>query len=137
MAFCNCIASTVRRVLRPAQALTAFLFAAVALGGCSVATDGVGALMVDPSRYEGYNCKDLTGQWTTLVKREKELRNLIDRADDGGGAGVVVGAVAYRGDYQTVLEQEKLLQHTAAEKKCQLKPPPTATATFTSDQTIR
>lgn len=135
MAFC--LASTMRRVLRPAQAFAAFLFVAAALGGCGVTRDGVGALMVDPGRYEGYNCKDLAGQWGGLVKREKQLHNLIDRADEGGGAGEVVGAVAYRGDYQTVLEQEKVLQRTAAEKKCQLTTAPAAAAPFTSDRTIR
>lgn len=115
----------------PIKTFAGVVLAAAMLAGCGA--DGVGALMVDPARYDGYNCKDLIGQWNNLVTREKQLRNLIGKADESG-SGVVVGAVAYRGDYQTVLEQKKILQRAAAEKKCQLTPTPTA---FTSDQTIR
>jgi hypothetical protein len=93
-------------------AIAGVLLAAAALAGCST-SDGVGALMVDPGRYEGYNCKDLVGT-----------------------SGVVIGALAYRSDYETVLEQKRVLRRTAAEKKCQLTPP-AATTKFTSDQTIR
>lgn len=101
------------------------------LAGCgSTYSDGVGSLLVDPSRYEGYGCKDLISQLNGLSTREKQLRNLIDRADESAG-GVVIGAMAYRSDYQTVLEQKKVLQRTAAEKKCQMAP------AFASDQTIR
>ncbi len=107
------------------------LVAATMLAGCGA--DGVGALMVDPARYDGYDCKALVGQWNGLVVREKQLRNLIDKADQSG-AGVVIGAVAYRGDYQTVLAQKNLLQRTAAEKKCQLT---STSPAFTSDHTIR
>ncbi len=107
-----------------------FAFAAAALGGCGVGTDGLGSLMVDPARYDGYNCKQLSDQWSALLVREKQLRNLIDKADEGGG-GTVIGALAYRGDYQTVLEDKIVLQRAAAARKCQLTP------TFASDQTIR
>jgi hypothetical protein len=108
-----------------------FALAAGTLAGCGATySDGVGSLFVDPSKYDGYNCKDLIGQLKNLDTREKELRNLIDRADQSAG-GVVIGAVAYRSDYQTVLEQKKVLQRAAAERKCQMVP------TFASDQTIR
>jgi hypothetical protein len=109
----------------------AFVLAAGALAGCgSTYSDGVGSLLVDPSRYDGLNCKDLINQLNSLNAREKELRNLINKADESTG-GVVLGALAYRSDYQSVLEQKKVVQRTAAEKKCQLVP------VFTSDQTIR
>jgi len=109
----------------------AFLVAVVALGGCgSLVTDGVASLAVDPARYEGFHCKELVGQWNGLVAREKQLRNLIDKASEGGG-GTVIATVAYRGDYDTVLEQEKVLKRTAAQKNCELE------HSFNSDQTIR
>lgn len=157
MAFCGRVASTIHRVVnlipgaaraaadtcflarpsipprkrRRAGALraAAFLLATAMLAGCGL-SDGIGELMVDPARYDGYHCNELAGQWKGLVAREKQLRNLIDKAD-GGGGGTVIGALAYRGDYQTVLEQEKVLQRAAAAQKCQLVP------TYTSDQTIR
>ena len=86
--------------------------------------------MVDPARYSADRCNDLVTEWNNLVKRENELRGLIDKAREGGG-GTVIGAVAYRGDYETVLAQEKVLQRTAADKNCALTP------TYKSDQTIR
>ena len=105
--------------------------AAVALGSCSsLAPDGVASFAVDPARYEGYHCKDLVAQWNGLIAREKQLRNLIDKASEGGG-GTVIATVAYRSDYDTVLEQQKVLKRTAAEKNCEL------VHSYNSDQSIR
>jgi hypothetical protein len=116
------------RGLRPTLAL---IFAAGVLAGCgSTYSDGVSSLLVDPAEFDGYDCKNLIVQLNNLNKREKELRNFIDRADESA-SGVVIGAMAYRSEYQTVLEQKKVLQRTAADKKCQMVP------TFASDQTIR
>jgi hypothetical protein len=114
-----------------------FILAALTLGGCGGLSDGVGSMLVDPARYDGYNCKELASQWDGLVTREKQLRNLIDRADEGGGSGEVIGALSYRGDYETVMEQKKVLQRTAAGKGCQLAPVAAARPAFTSDQSIR
>jgi hypothetical protein len=99
------------------------LAVALALAGCG------GTLIVDPSRYDGYHCNDLTGQWKALVARQRELQSLMEKAGDGGGA--VIGTMTYRADYETVLGEEKVLQRTAAEKNCALTP------TYQSDQTIR
>jgi hypothetical protein len=102
-----------------------------ALAGCA-ADQGPGQLAVDPGRYEFYHCNDLASQMKILQAREAELRMLMAKAGEGGG-GVVVGALAYRSDYETVLSQEKLLQRTAAEKKCEVGPPPAVQ----TDQTVR
>jgi hypothetical protein len=100
-----------------------------ALAGCS-AGDGPGALLVDPGRYEAYHCNDLAARAKVLATREKELRGLMERADQGGG-GAVIGSLAYRPEYDSVLGEEKLLQRTAAEKNCN------PTQQFQSDQVIR
>jgi hypothetical protein len=105
------------------------VLAASAIAGCST-TDGLDSMLVDPSRYDGYNCKDLATQLQNLDKREKDLRNLIDRAGESA-SGVVIGAFTYRTDYETVLADKKVLRRTMAEKKCQLAP------SLTSDQIIR
>jgi hypothetical protein len=106
------------------------VFVAVSLAGCGM-SDGVGALAVDPGRYDAYHCKDLATRWKDLLKRESDLRGLMDKANESGG-GVVIGTMAYRTDYETVLVEEKLLQRTAAEKKCDL-----SASAYQSDQTIR
>jgi hypothetical protein len=121
------------RILRRPSVAAAVFFVAIgagAVGGCA-GSDGVGALMVDPARYAGYRCKDLIGEWANLIAQEKKLRELINKADEGGATGTVIGTVAYRSDYDTVLEREKVLQRTAAEKNCELKP------VYSSDRTIR
>lgn len=105
------------------------MLAAAALAACST-TDGLDSMLVDPSRYEGYNCQELANQLKALDKREDDLRNLIDRADESS-AGVVIGAFAYRTDYETAIADKKVLRRTMAEKKCQLTP---ASA---SDQILR
>jgi len=105
------------------------VLAAGTLAGCGT-TGALDSMLVDPSRYEGYNCKDLANQLQNLDKREKDLRNLIDRADESA-SGVVIGALAYRTDYETVIADKKVLRGTMAEKKCQLAP------SLTSDQIIR
>lgn len=101
----------------------------VALAGCSM-PDGAGSLLVDPGRYDAYHCNELAARWKVLVAREKDLRNLMDKAGQGGG-GAVIGSLAYRSDYDAVVSEEKLLQRTAADKNCGL------TTQFQSDQTIR
>ncbi len=121
------------RIFCRPEAAAALFFLAIAAGALAACagSDGVGALLVDPARYAGYRCKDLVGEWTNLTTREKQLRELINKADEGGAAGTVIGAVAYRSDYETILEREKILQRTAAQQNCELKP------VYSSDRTVR
>jgi hypothetical protein len=105
------------------------LLGALALAGCGL-SGNTGALLIDPGRYDAYHCPELATRWKVLIAREKELRGLMDKAGEGPG-GAVIGSLAYRTDYESVLSEEKLLQHTADEKKCGFTPE------FQSDQTIR
>lgn len=104
------------------------LAAAAVLSGCG--GDGARSLLVDPARYSAYHCKDMIAESQNLANREKQLRALMDKASEGGG-GTIIGTLAYRSDYETVLEQERMLKRTAAEQKCELVP------TYSSDHTIR
>lgn len=124
-----------RRTVRRSHAgsSAAILIGAVAVGllsACSMG-DGVGSFLVDPGRYTAYHCDDLVKRLTELQTRQKQLRDLMDRASEGGG-GVVIGTLAYRTDYEKALGEEKVLRRTAAEKKCELAPPVVQT-----DQTER
>jgi len=104
-------------------------FATLTLTGCGL-SDGAGALFVDPGRYTLYHCDALAAQRKALMARENELRGLIERAGESPG-GAVIGSLAYRSDYDSVLAEEKLLQRNAAEKNCSFASP------SQSDQTIR
>ena len=119
-----------RRVLGAwAGALLSFGLVAL-VGGCG--SDGAGTLFVDPGRYSLYHCDDLATRRKKLIERENELRGLIEKANESPG-GAVVGSLAYRSEYETVLADEKLLQRKAAEKNCNFASP----TQFQSDQTIR
>jgi hypothetical protein len=106
-----------------------------ALAGCALAGCGLseeaGMLTVDPGRYSAYHCNDLATRWKELLKREQDLRGLMDKASESAG-GAVIGSVAYRADYDNVLGEERLVQRTAAEKKCE-----PVSSSYQSDQTIR
>jgi hypothetical protein len=106
------------------------LFLAGTLGDCSTGGN-VGPYIIDPGHYSAYHCKELADRLKELLKRENELRNLTDKASEGGG-GTVIGALAYRTDYEKAQGEEKVLRRTATEKKCELGPP-----AFESDQVIR
>ena len=109
--------------------LAALLVAAAALAGCGL-SDGAGAFFVDPGRYSALHCKDLITESQNLANRERDLRNLMDKASEGGG-GSVIGAFAYRSDYDSVLEMQTLVKRAAAAQKCELAP------SYNSDHIIR
>jgi hypothetical protein len=105
------------------------ILAAGTLAGCSF-SDGVASFLVDPAQYSVYHCKDLVAQLKTLLDRQKELRDLMGKANEGGG-GTVIGALTYRTEYEKVVGEEKLLRRTADKKQCDLG------QTYQSDQMIR
>jgi hypothetical protein len=116
-----------RRFARLTGASAVCLIIAIGLVGCSA---GPGTLLADPGRYSVMHCKDLIAQRNSLITREQELRKLQAKASEGTG-GAIIGAMAYRADYETALTDQKIVEREAADKNCQLSP------TFQSDQTIR
>jgi hypothetical protein len=133
------------------------LLAAAFLSGCSSSGGGgVGTLLIDPGHYSVYHCDGLANRLKVLQAREQDLSNLMQRASEGGG-GALIGNLSYRADYENMLGEEAVLRRVAAEKKCDLPPPPQPVAStpaaysaapgapaappngpvFQSDQTIR
>jgi len=117
-----------RRFARPRLIAVIWLATGLVLSACG--RDDPGRFMVDPARFTVLHCKDLIEQMKKLQDREKQLRNLQAQASQGGG-GTLMGNMAYRPEFETVLSQEKLVQRAAAEKKCELTPG------YQSDQSIR
>lgn len=79
------------------SASMALLLAAV-LGGC--ATQGtneerMGSFVTAPGKYQFHTCAHLVQTTAGLRVRERELDNLIVRAESGAGGGFV-SAIAYR-----------------------------------------
>ena len=105
----------------------ACLLAAALLSGCSSSGGGVGTLIVDPGHYSVYHCDGLANRLKVVQAREQDLSNLMQRASEGGG-GALIGNLSYRADYENMLGEEAVLRRVAAEKKCDLPPPPQAGA---------
>lgn len=114
---------------RRTEVAALFGLLATGLAGCGLGNDP-GSLFVDPGRDAAYHCSDLAARWKVLLDREKDLRNLMDKANQGGG-GALIGSLAYGTDYDSVLTEKKIVQREAIEKKCELTP------VFQSDQSIR
>ncbi len=86
--------------------------------------------MIDPAHYSVYHCDGLVTRLKGLQARELELSNLMARA--GEGAGVLIGNLTYRADYENAVAEEKVLRRTAADKNCDLDAPPPAPAVPTA-----
>jgi hypothetical protein len=117
--------------LRAAAVKTLLIMSlAGAAAGCSTSVD---TYIIDPGHYSAYHCKQLVARLKELQFREADLRNLMDKASEGGG-GTVIGGMSYRAEYEKAAGEEKVLRRTAADKKCELEAPVPA---FESDQVIR
>jgi hypothetical protein len=110
--------------------LSGGLLTLVDLTVASCGSDDPGAMWVDFDNFAFYKCGGLARRWKELVVLEKDLRGLIEKANETS-TGAVVGSITYRSDYKGVLPEEKLLQRVAGEKKCVVTPD------YQSDHTIQ
>jgi hypothetical protein len=100
------------------SALTAAsLLAGALLAGCSSIGDSPLTVFADPGKYQYNTCEQIAGQRKTWQTRELELRQLMDKAEQGTG-GAVVNVLAYKADYVAATEELKVLESTARAKNC-------------------
>lgn len=107
-----------RRALTIAGALGAVLMAC-GLGGCAGTSIGGPrtSAFVDPSRYDLYNCAQLSEARTKTLKRVNELEDLMAKARTGA-AGGLVSAVAYESDYAKERANLDLIDDTSRRSNC-------------------
>lgn len=102
---------------RPASALVALLTAS-ALVGCSSSGDSPGySIFADPGKYQYYSCAQIADQIKTWTAKQRDLKLLMDRADQSPG-GAAVGFIAYKADYVAAGEELDQLHYSARSKKC-------------------
>jgi hypothetical protein len=87
------------------------------LFGCSLGSDSNFTLFADPGKYQYYSCDQIAAEMKTWANREKELKSLMDRAEESAG-GTAVGLIAYKADYVAAGEEVDLLKATAHNKNC-------------------
>ncbi len=139
-----CVTSLLlRRFARQSAAAFLTMPLAILVAACSMSV-APNQLMIDPSHYLGYHCKDFVNRLKELQTKQKDLSNLMDKAGEGGASGTMIGNLSYRSDYENAISEEQLLRRTAADRKCDLPPPPAAAPppsaatvpVFQSDQII-
>lgn len=101
---------------RPTQSKmwAAAIALAVALAGCSAIPD---AALVDPAKYDFYNCAQLTIEMGKLAKRGHELQQLKAKAARGPG-GATVSAVTYEPEYKMLHGNMELIAAQSKRKDC-------------------
>ena len=98
----------------PAISIVAVL---TTLGGCA-GTEGVS--LSRPGKFNLYSCVLLNEQGANLVKRERDLEGLMQKAAQGPG-GELASTLAYRSEYNITQGDLREIERVGAEKKCVLK----------------
>jgi len=111
-------AAAARRRGARAAVVAGIVLAGAMLAACSSSSDTSFSLFAEPGKYQYYSCVQIAAQIKAWASREKELKALMDRADQSAG-GAAVGLIAYKADYVAAGEELESLQSTARSKKCE------------------
>ena len=74
-------------------------------------------VFADPAKYQYSSCESIGRQRQSWTNREQELRQLMERADQSPGGGLV-NVLAYKADYTAASEELQLLDAAARAKNC-------------------
>jgi hypothetical protein len=103
-------------------AMAALLLAAL-VSGC--AGDAAEQLFVRPGHFDYLSCPELVTALQNAVKREQELKTLIERAEKES-VGVLLAAASYRGDLLRAQGEQKIVAEVIRRKNCPPDTPPKA-----------
>lgn len=101
------------------------LAGALALAALSAACAGgidPGYSVVTQDRFDFMACPEIIGQRNTWTTREKQLTDLVEKAESSPG-GFIVSAAAYRSELVQARTHLRLVQKAAQEKGCDAKKP--------------
>ena len=106
-----------------ASILRASVLALVAFGAaaCSTSSNLQVMLFADPGKYEYHTCDQILKAGEGVAARELKLRELIQKAEQSAGGGLV-STVAYRGEYRTVVEELAVIDGVSRRKSCNTPP---------------
>ena len=74
----------------------------------------------DAGKYQFHTCEQLWSASKQKHDRQRELKELIDKAEQAAG-GQIVSVLAYRSDYVAVNEEIQVIDSAVRDKNC---PPP-------------
>ena len=107
---------TLRSHMKPLATLCAALLAGGLLQACAISDNPI-TVFADPGKYQYNTCEQIAGQKKNWSTREKELKQLMDKAEQSTG-GAVVNVLAYKADHIAALEELKVLEATSRSKNC-------------------
>lgn len=93
------------------------LLAGLVAGCAGISDEALDATLIDPGKYALYDCRDLDRAISSTMIRITELEQLIARASQGPGGGVM-SAVAYNSELRQGRGQLRALKALSAEKQC-------------------
>ncbi len=93
--------------------------AALLVSGCGMGS--METFFATPGTYDYFNCGELAKASVTAQERERELKTLIDRAEQGFLGGLIA-TTAYRSQYLKAQGEVKLVAETAQSKNCKIDP---------------
>jgi len=102
---------------KPAGLAAGIALAGAMLTACSSSSELGYTLFADPGKYQYYNCAQIAAETKNWSRREQELKNLMDKADQSAG-GAAVGLIAYKADYVAAGEELEQLRSAARSKGC-------------------
>ena len=97
--------------------LVGALLLSCAVGGCAATTGVSDTLFVQPGKYHFLRCEDIAKRAAGAAAREKELTELMERANQSA-AGPLINVTVYGAEFQQVRADRNLLARTAEEKNC-------------------
>ena len=95
------------------------VFGAIALGGCaSDSAFTASSAFADPAAYDLYDCKRLGPHRVALAAREKQVHDLMAKAQEGTG-GAVMSEIGYRSDLLSIQGNRQYAERAWVEKGCE------------------
>ena len=82
----------------------------------------MGNALADPGKYRVYTCSDLQTAALEEQTRATELEQLLARSSQGTG-GAVMGAIAYRSEYNQVRARLRTIKASAQNQSCSTSSP--------------
>jgi hypothetical protein len=93
------------------------LVSALCLAGCT--SEQLSSAVVKPAKYAHYTCHEIETTGAVEAARERELKALIEKAEQGAG-GKFAATVAYRSEYLSVQGKLRELEAAAVDKNCKM-----------------
>jgi hypothetical protein len=100
---------------------TCALFLAALTAACGSIGDPAGYALVTQDRYDFMTCKEIVGHRAGQAAREKQLTELIEKAETAPG-GFILGAAAYRSELVQARALKAAAERAARMHNCDTQP---------------